>query len=185
MESANITQLLKAYSSGEKEAFDKLFSLVYDKLHQIAHHRMYGEQVGHTLNTTGLVHNAYLKLLQFNCLDWQDRNHFFAIASQVMRNILVDYAVSKKAKKRGGELDRITMGDNHGATEVNVHELLSIHQSLEKLAAFDEQQVRVVECRFFGGLTIEETSKALDISTATVSRDWKIAKAWLSRELSE
>jgi RNA polymerase sigma factor (TIGR02999 family) len=185
MGSPKITELLKAHSSGDEKALDELMPLVYDKMHDMAHYRMQGEQEDHTFNTTDLVHEAYLKLIQFNRIDWENRAHFFGIASQIMRNILVDYAVRKKAQKRGGDWQQVTLGQGKIATEINLHDILSIHQALERLAEMDERQVRVVECRFFGGLTIEETAKALGISTATVSRDWKMAKAWLNRELTE
>lgn len=180
-----ITQLLKAHSSGDRSALDELMPLVYDKMHDLAHYRMVGERTGHTLNTTDLLHEAYLELINFNRIDWENRAHFFGLASQVMRNILVDYAVKKKAQKRGGDRKRVTLGEGDIATELNLHDILSVHQALERLAEIDERQVRVVECRFFGGLTLEETAEALEISTATVSRDWKMAKAWLNREMSE
>lgn len=184
MNSDKITKLLKAHSSGNQQALEELIPLVYDKLHDMAHFRMLGERSGHTLNTTGLVNEAYLRLAKFNRINWENRTHFFGIASQLMRNILVDYAVKKKAKKRGGDRQRVTLGSQHNATEVNLHDILTIHQALEQLAKIDERQVRVVECRFFGGLTLEETAKVLGISTATVSRDWKMARAWLNRELT-
>lgn len=185
MDTAKITKLLKAHSSGDRDALDKLMPLVYDNMQEMAQYRLLGEKSGHTFNTNALVHEAYLKLIQFDRIDWKNRAHFFGIASQVMRNILVDYAVKKKAQKRGGDRQRVTLGRQDIATEVNLHDILSIHQALEKLAEIDERQVRVVECRFFGGLTIEETAKALDISTATVNRDWKMARAWLNRKLTE
>lgn len=185
MNGDKITKLLKAHSSGNQQALGELIPLVYDKLHDMAHFRMLGERSGHTLNTTGLVHEAYLRLAKFNRINWENRAHFFGIASQLMRNILVDYAVKKKAKKRGGDRQRVTLGSQHNATEINLHDILSIHQALEQLAEIDERQVRVVECRFFGGSTLEETAKALGISTATVSRDWKMARAWLNRELED
>lgn len=183
MDKTSVTQLLKAHASGNKGALDQLIHLVYEELRLIAHRRLLSERAGHTLNTTALVHEAYLKLVQFDRIDWQDRAHFFAIASQVMRNILVDYAKKQKAEKRGGGR-RVTLGETDAFTDVDLHELLSIHHALERLVLVDERQVRVVECRFFGGLTIEETSKALDVSVPTVNRDWKMACAWLNRELS-
>lgn len=185
METARITKLLQAHASGDQEALDELVPLVYGRMQQMAQHQLFGERDDHTLNTTALVHEAYLKLVNFNRIDWQNRAHFFAIASQVMRNVLVDYAVKKKAQKRGGNRQRVTLGEGEMATEVNLHDILSIHQALERLAEIDERQVQVVECRFFGGLTLDETAKALGISTATVSRDWNMAKAWLNRELTE
>lgn len=184
MDTANVTQLLKEHASGNKAALDQLIHLVYEELRLIAHRRLLGERIGHTLNTTALVHEAYLKLVQFDRIDWQNRAHFFAISSQVMRNILVDYAMKQKAEKRQGDRARVTLGDADAVTEVDLNEVLSIHHALERLMSFDERQVRVVECRFFGGLTIEETSKALGVSVPTVNRDWKMACAWLNRELS-
>lgn len=184
MDTIKITELLNAHSSGDQGALDELMPLVYDNMRDMAHYRLLGERSDHTLNTTALVHEAYLKLVQFNRIDWENRAHFFGIASQVMRNVLVDYAVKKKAEKRGGNRQRVTLGNQDIATEVNLYDILSIHQALERLAEIDERQVRVVECRFFGGLTLEETAKALDISTATVSRDWNMARAWLNRELT-
>jgi RNA polymerase sigma factor (TIGR02999 family) len=185
MKKKQITELLKAHSSGNQQALDDLMPLVYDEIRDMAHFRLMSEKADHTLNTTDLVHEAYLKLVEFNRIEWENRAHFFAIASQVLRNILVDYAVKKKAQKRGGDRQRVTLGDPKKPSETDLHDMLSIHQALNRLAEVDERQVRVVECRFFGGLTVEETAKALGISTPTVSRDWKMARAWLNRELSE
>lgn len=184
MEKVKITELLQDHATGNRKALDELMPLVYDKMQQMAQFRLFGEGDNHTLSSTALVHEAYLKLVDFDRIEWQNRNHFFGIASQVMRNILVDYAVKQKAQKRGGDLQKVTLGDRDGAKEVDLHDILSIHQALERLEKIDERQVRVVECRFFGGLTIEETANALDISTPTVNRDWKMARAWLNRELS-
>lgn len=185
MEKNRITKLLEAHASGENQALDKLMPLVYNEMQQMAHQRLLGERAGHTLSTKALVHEAYLKLVDFNRIDWQNRLHFFGIASQVMRNILVDYAVKKQAQKRGGKQQRVTLGEADAITEMNIHDLLSVHEALKKLEKLDERQVRVVECRFFGGLTIEETAETLGISTPTVSRDWKMARAWLNRELAD
>lgn len=185
MDTVKITELLKAHSDGDQKALDDLMPFVYENMRKMAHYRLLGERRNHTFNTTDLVHEAYLKLVEFNRIDWENRAHFFGIASQVMRNILVNYAVKKKAQKRGGDRQRVTLGNQSLTTEVNLPDILSIHQALENLAEIDERQVRVVECRFFGGLTLEETAKALSISTATVSRDWKMAKAWLNREITE
>jgi RNA polymerase sigma factor (TIGR02999 family) len=182
---SRITKLLQAHSSGDQYALDKLIPLVYEQLQQMAHQRLLGERPELTLNTTDLVHEAYLKLIDFNRVDWQNRAHFFAFASQIMRNILVDYALKRQAEKRGGKRQRVTLGDFDAVTEMDLENVLTVHQALEKLEKLDERQVRVVECRFFGGLTIEETAQALDISTPTVSRDWEMARAWLNRELSE
>lgn len=184
MEHGDITKLLKAHTAGNPDAFDELFPLVYDELCRMARRRMRKERAGHTLTTTALVHEAYLKLVDFDRIDWQDRNHFFAIAARVMRNVLVDYAVKRKAQKRGGDRDPVPLREEDAVHEVDLNDVLAIHQALKRLEEIDERQVRVVECRFFGGLTIDETSETLDISPATVGRDWRVARAWLNRELT-
>lgn len=185
MDVSRITYLLKAHKSGLSGALDELIPLVYDEMRQMARHRLYGERPDHTLNTTALVHEAYLKLVQLDQLDLQNKAHFFAIASLVMRNILVDYAVKKKAEKRGGDNHHVTLSNGNAVTEVDIEGVISIHQALQKLEVIDERQVRIVECRFFGGLTIGETAMALGVSEPTVSRDWKMARAWLNRELMD
>ncbi|REL39205.1 sigma-70 family RNA polymerase sigma factor [Rhodohalobacter sp. SW132] len=185
MGNPRITKLLQAHKSGKEEALDQLIPLVYSEMQKMAKGRMRGEDPDHTFSATALVHEAYLKLINFNRIDWQNRNHFYAIASQVMRNILVDYAVKQNAQKRGGNRYRVTLGQEHVKHEVNLEEIISVDQALKKLENIDERQARVVECRFFGGLTIEETAKTLGISEPTVSRDWKAARAWLNRELGE
>jgi RNA polymerase sigma factor (TIGR02999 family) len=185
MRRAKITQLLNAHASGNSHALNKLVPLIYDELRRMAQNRLQGERSGHTLNTTALVHEAYLKLAGFDRINYQNSHHFFAIASQVMRNILVDYALRHKAKKRGGDHAPVTLGDADSVAESDILKVLSVHQALEHLATIDERQVRVVECRFFGGLSIEETAKALGVSVPTVNRDWNMARAWLNRELSD
>lgn len=184
MDKAEITGLLQKHTSGNREVIDELIPLVYEKLHQMARQRLNGERKNHTLSTTALVHEAYIKLVDFDQINWQNRDHFFGIASQIMRNILVDYAVKQNAQKRGGKQHRVTLGEKHAISEVNLDDILAVHQALDHLEKIDERQVRVVECRFFGGLTINETSSALKISTPTVCRDWKLARAWLNRELN-
>src|SRR6056297_2381910 len=181
----DITLLLQKHSNGNANAIDKLIPLVYDEMKKMAHFRLKGERSGHTLDTAALVHEAYLKLVDFDRIDWKNRDQFFGIASRVMRNILVDYAVKRNAQKRGGNRKRVTLRDSDVVSSQNLHDILSVHQALEKLVNFDERQVRVVECRFFGGLTIKETAAALDVSEATVNRDWKMARAWLNRELKD
>lgn len=185
MQTEEITQLLKAYNSGNREALDQLFPLVYDEMRRLAKNRLRGEREDHTLNTTALVHEAYLKLVQFDRINWKNRSHFFAVASKVMRNVLVDYAVKQKAQKRGGRRNRIDLGEADAVTEVELSSVLSVHQALERLSAVDERLVRVVECRFFGGLSIEETARVLGVSMPTVSRDWNMARAWLNREFAD
>ena len=183
-ERSEITTLLQAHSAGNPDALDELIPLVYNEMHKMARGRLQGERPDHTYSATALVHEAYLKLVDLNRIDWQNRNHFFAIASQVMRNLLVDYAVKQKAEKRGGDNQKITLDPMQLSTKTNLDEIITIDEALKKLEQFDERQARVVECRFFGGLTIEETANALGISEPTVSRDWKMARAWLNRELN-
>lgn len=184
MDEDDITMLLQEHTAGDGNVIDKLIPLVYDEMKKMAHFRLKGERAGHTLDTAALVHEAYLELVDFERIDWKNRNQFYGIASRVMRNILVDYAVKRKAQKRGGNRDRVTLIDSDVITDINLLDILSIHQALEKLEQIDDRQVRVVECRFFGGLTIKETANALEISEPTVSRDWQMARAWLNRELS-
>lgn len=182
-----ITRLLEAYAEGDRSALDRLFPLVYDELHRIARGRLARERDGHTLNTTGLIHEAYLELIKFDHIDWRDRAHFFAIASRAMRNILVDYAVQRKARKRGGDQIRVPLelegSELHGIKDEHLEDLLILNDALERLKNLDERQARIVECRFFGGLTVEETADVLGISPATVHRDWAMARAWLGKIL--
>ena|SRR6056297_458804 len=185
MSDENITKLLQEHTAGNHAVIDKLIPMVYEQMKQMAHNRLRGERSGHTLNTLALVHEAYLQLIDFDRIDWKNRDQFYGIASRVMRNILVDYAVKRNAQKRGGNRKRVTLRDSDVVSSQNLHDILSVHQALEKLVNFDERQVRVVECRFFGGLTIKETAAALDVSEATVNRDWKMARAWLNRELKD
>ncbi len=185
MSDENITKLLQEHTAGNHAVIDKLIPMVYEQMKQMAHNRLRGERSGHTLNTSALVHEAYLQLIDFDRIDWKNRDQFYGIASRVMRNILVDYAVKRNAQKRGGNRKRVTLRDSDVVSSQNLHDILSVHQALEKLVNFDERQVRVVECRFFGGLTIKETAAALDVSEATVNRDWKMARAWLNRELKD
>lgn len=183
MDRSQITTLLQAHASGDEDALSELIPLVYHEMHNMAHGRLLGERPDHTYSATALVHEAYLKLVDFNRINWQNREHFFGIASQVMRNILVDYAVKQQAEKRGGKRHQVTLGERHIKTEIKLDEIISVDHALNKLEQLDERQAKVVECRFFGGLTIEETANALGISGPTVSRDWKVARAWLNREL--
>jgi RNA polymerase sigma factor (TIGR02999 family) len=179
-----ITKLLKAHAAGDSDALNDLFPLVYGELRRMAHRRMQQERAGHTFSTTALVHEAYLELVDLDRIDWQDRTHFFALAARVMRHVLVDYAVKRTAQKRGGDRDRVPLREGDAAVEVDLTDVLAVHQALTRLEDMDERQARVVECRFFGGLTIDETSEALDVSPATVGRDWRVARAWLNRELT-
>lgn len=184
-----ITRLLEAHAGGDRGALDALLPLVYDELRRIASGRLRRERDDHTLNTTALVHEAYLELVKLDRMTWQSRAHFFAVAAQAMRNILVDYAVRRKAQKRGGAWQRVDMErfgpDGLGAEmDIPMDELLALDDALKRLEAFDPRAGQVVVCRFFAGLSIDETAHVLGISPATVSRDWTFARAWLNRELS-
>lgn len=179
-----ITLLLHELADGEDAAFDRLVPVVYEQLRRIARRHMAGEDPGHTLTSTALVHEAYADLVRLERIDWQDRAHFFALASRVMRRILIDHAVARKAEKRGGDRSRVPLDEALAAAAGRPDDLLALDEALERLEALSERQSRVVECRFFAGMTIEETAQALEVSPATVSRDWTAARAWLNRELS-
>jgi RNA polymerase sigma factor (TIGR02999 family) len=185
MESDKITHLLNAHAAGDREALDLLIPLLYDEMRRLARERLRGERKNHTLSATALVHEAYLKLIRFDRINYQNSSHFFAIASQVMRNILVDYAHRQAARKRGGGRIRLELHESDAVTEVDLAKVLTVHRALERLIEIDERQVRVIECRFFGGLSVEETAQALGISIPTVKRDWSMARAWLNRELAD
>ncbi len=179
-----VTQLLQQLTRGDRDAVDQLFPLVYGELRGIAHQRLRNEPAGHTLNTGALVHEAYIKLVDQERADWQNRAHFFAVAARAMRRVLLDYAIARGAQKRGGGRGQVPLDDAMLVAEERSDELLALDEALQQLEHFDERQVRVVECRFFGGMSIEETAEALGISPATVKRDWTAARAWLNRELS-
>ncbi|MFQ5569206.1 MAG: sigma-70 family RNA polymerase sigma factor [Rhodothermales bacterium] len=180
---AEVTQLLLAYRQGNPQALDQLMPLVYTELHRIAALRMRRERADHTLNATALVHEAYLKLMDQNQISWQNRAHFFAIASRVMRQVLISYARKHNADKRGGGAPNTILDGKEISLDERAEELVALDEALTRLSSFDERLARVVEYRFFGGLTIEETAEVLEVSTMTVKRDWNKAKAWLYREL--
>jgi len=178
-----ITDLLLQIRGGNSEAMDRLLPLVYQELRRIAHRQLQGERPGHTLGTTGLVHEAYLKLVDQTRVDWRDRGHFFRAAAGAMRRLLVDYARGYRALRRGGGLQRISLGEDVAVVEQG-EMLVALDEALERLAGLNERLSQVVECRFFGGLTEEETAEALGVTTRTVERDWAKARGWLHRELS-
>ena len=180
-----ITRLLIAYSDGDSEAFDALIPRVYDRLRQIAHRHMLKERSGPTLHTTDLVHEAYLGLVDQQRVPWQGRMHFFALASRVMRNILIDRARARVAEKRGAGAAKTILDGRERALEQSPEDLIALDEALSLLAERDERLVRVVEYRFFGGLTIAETAGVLGVTAMTVNRDWKKAKAWLYRLLGD
>ena len=175
--------MLVAYSDGQGGAREALWPLIYDELRAIAERQLRRERANHTLNTTALVHEAYLKLVDQTHLNLKNRLHFFGIASRVIRNILIDYARLHRAAKRGGGHAKTSLDNKDIVLEDRAEELLMLDEALTRLASFDERLARVVEYRFFGGLTIEETADLLGISTMTVKRDWNKAKAWLYREM--
>lgn len=181
----SMTRLLLAYqeSGGMEEALERLLPLIYDELRGIAQRHLHRERAGHTLNTTALVHEAYLKLADQTQLTWQNRLHFFAIASRVMRNVLIDYARLHGAQKRGGGQSATVLDGKEIAVKERAEEIIALDAALDRLATFDERLSQVVQYRFFGGLTLEEIAELLSLSMITVHRDWKKAKAWLYHEL--
>ena len=179
----DITQLLIAYGQGDRRALDRLLPVVYSELHGIAARQMRHERADHTLNATALVHEVYLKLMDQNQVSWQNRAHFYAIAARAMRQVLISYARKHNAEKRGGGTPNTLLDGKEIALGERADELLALDEALTRLAGFDERLTQVVEYRFYGGLTIEETAALLDVSTMTVKRDWNKAKAWLYREL--
>ena len=183
---SDVTALLLAWRKGDKAAADKLVPAIYDELHRQAERAMRRENPEHTLQATALVNEAYLKLVDQSRVEWKNRAHFFGVAAQVMRRVLVDHARGKHADKRGGGVARVTLDDfNAGAPEDSAGgvDLLDLDDALEKLGALDADQARVVELRYFTGLSIEETAEAMGTSPATVKREWAVARAWLRREL--
>ena len=180
----NVTQLLISWGNGNKEALDRLLPLVYDELRRQAARYLRRERAGHTLQTTALIHEAYLRLIDQKNVHWQNRAHFFGLAAQLMRRILVDHARTKKRDKRGGSDIRVSLTGAQVLAKDQEVDVVALDEALDRLAKLDEQQSRIVELRFFSGLTVEETAAALSISPATVKRDWSMAKAWLHRELT-
>lgn len=181
--SHNITHLLKQWSDGDERALDRLTPLVYEELRSQAARYLRRERPGHTLQTTALINEAYLRLIDAKEVRWQSRAHFFAIAANLMRRILVDHARKRDAEKRGGSQIRLTLDRALAVAKETDVDLLAIDEALDRLTIIDAQQARVVELRFFSGLTVEETAAALDISPKTVKRDWSVARAWLRREI--
>ena len=179
----DVTSLLIAWRDGDDEALAHLTPLVYDELHRLAERYMRGEQVGHTLQTTALVNEAYIKLVDSSRVRWQNRAHFFAIAAQLMRRILVDFARRRRYQKRGGDWRKVTLAEGMDVAANVDADLAAVDDALQELSKVDPRKAQVVELRFFGGLSLEETAEALEMSTDTVGRDWTAAKAWLTREL--
>jgi len=177
-----VTRLLHEWRRGDDASFDRLMAVVYPELHAIARRQLGGEHEGHTLQTTALIHEAYLRLVGAD-VDWDDRKHFFAVAARAMRRILVDHARSRQRDKRGGGVTVVTLDDGLALAEDSGVDLLALDEALDRLAAMDERKARAVELHYFGGLTYDETARAMDVSAATVDRDLRMAKAWLLQQL--
>ena len=181
---SGVTELLRRWNSGDREAMDRLMPIVYDELRRLAAGYLKGERPGHTLQPTALVHEAYLRLVRQDRVEWQNRAHFFGIAASMMRRVLVDHARRRQAEKRDAGGFRLTLQLGAAFEAARDPELLELDQALGRLERLDADQARVVELRFFGGLTVEETAVVLGISTATVKREWRTAKAFLRREMA-
>ncbi len=179
----DITGLLVEWREGNKEAGGRLFSLIYDELHRVAHRHLFSEPADRTLNTTAVVHETYLRLVDQSQAGWSDRGHFLAVASRVMRHIVIDNARRHRSAKRGGEMERIDFDESSLPVSKQSSMLVALDDALNRLAEIDERLIRVVECRFFGGLTDEETAHALGVNARTVRRDWLKAKGWLLNAL--
>jgi RNA polymerase sigma-70 factor, ECF subfamily len=180
-----VTQLLKAWTGGDERALEKLTPVVYEELHRVARRCMAGERSGHILQTTALVNEVYLRLVDCDRMNWQDRAHFLAVSAQLMRRILIDFARSRGYQKRGANAPHLSLDEAPSVCEEPDANLVALDEALTALAVVDERKSKVVELKFFGGLSAEETAEVLKISPETVLRDWRIAKAWLFRELSE
>lgn len=179
-----ITGLLRAWSAGDENSFEPLVSLVYAELRRVAHHYMLRERAGHTLQTTALVHEMYLRLVDVKRVEWQDRAHFMAMCARLMRRVLVDFARSKQLKKRGAGKATISLEEANVVAPAAHPDLLALDDALTRLAAIDERKSKVVELRFFGGLSVDESAEVLKVSPETVMRDWNMAKVLLLRELN-
>jgi RNA polymerase sigma factor (TIGR02999 family) len=180
-----ITQLLVAWNKGEAAALEKLAPLVHAELHRLAKHFMAGERQGHLLQTTALVNEAYLRMIDWKNVEWQNRAHFFGLAAQIMRRILVDFARARQREKRGGDAFYVSLSEVDRRPQQQRADLVALDDALQTLERLDPRQARVVELRYFAGLSLEETAEALNISVMTVRRDWSLAGAWLFRELNQ
>jgi RNA polymerase sigma-70 factor (ECF subfamily) len=179
----DVTQVLEQLRGGDKRAADKLLPLVYDEFRALARHYLAQERHNHTLQPTALVHEAYMKLVDQTRVDWQGKSHFFAVAAQAMRRILVDHARAHQRDKRGGGRARVVLDEAVALSPQKDEDVLALDEALERLGALDPRQAKVVELRFFGGLSVDEVAEALGVSKRTVEGDWTFARAWLSREL--
>ena len=183
--SSGVTQLLDAMRQGDQAAFEQLLPLVYDELHRIAGRHMARQHHNHTLQTTGLIHEVYLRLVNQEEKRWENRAHFYAVAATVMRHILVDHARARQRDKRGGDALKVSLDEAAAKADERALEITALDEALKTLATFDQQQSCIVELRFFGGLTMEEIAEAMGTSLSTVEREWRAARAWLGRQLSK
>ena len=179
-----VTHLLHRWTLGDRSALESLMPLVYAQLRQLARRSIAAEQPGHTLQATALIHEAYLRLVRQDRTQWKDRAHFFGVAAQMMRRILIDYARAARTDRRRVMVGSISLDDAHPGATAPAIDFLDLHEALEEMQSFDKQKARVVELRFFGGLSVDEASEVLGISTATVKREWNVARAWLARRLN-
>ena len=179
----HVTRLLRAWGQGEDAALEELLPLVHQELRRLARRYMFGERPGHTLQTTALVNEAYLRRVNSRQVNWQNRAHFFAISAQLMRRILVDYARARGSQKRGGGVPKVTLDEELMAPQEKGQDLVALDDALKALAHIDPRKCKVIELRFFGGLSVDETAEVLKISPDTILRDWRLAKAWLAREM--
>lgn len=180
----NVSRLLREWSDGNEQALEEMLPLIYDELRRLAHNFLYRERPGHTLQTTALVHEAYIKLIDQRDARWQNRAHFFAIAAQAMRRILIDSARKHVAEKRGGGGQKLSLAEIATISPEPNTNLLALDEALNRLAEIDSQQSRIIELRYFGGLTIEETAEVMRLSPATIKREWTMARAWLHQALA-
>ena len=179
-----VTGLLIAWGAGDESAFERLVPMVHEELRRLAHREMGRERAGHTLQTTALVNEAYIRLIDVSQVKWQDRAHFFAMSARLMRRILVDHARARQSQKRGGATRKISFEESLVVSPERGEDLVALDDALQALAVVDARKCQVVEMRYFGGLSVEESAEALHVSPETVMRDWKLAKVWLLRELS-
>jgi RNA polymerase sigma factor (TIGR02999 family) len=180
----NITQLLLAWNQGDQQALEQLTPLVYKELHRLAHAYLAGERRGHLLQTTALVNEAFVRLIDWRQVQWQNRAHFYGVAATLMRHILVEFARRQQAAKRGGEALRVSLSEATGAAVRHNPDLVLLDEALVRLEQLDARQARIVELRFFGGLSLEETAEVVEVSVSTVRRGWRMAQAWLYQQLS-
>lgn len=183
MTGPGITALLRAHSAGEPGALDRVMPILYEELRAVARAHLRKERPGHTFDSTGLIHEAWLRLVDIRQVEWQDRQHFVAVAARVMRRVLTDYARARRRAKRGGQIQLVSLSGAIALSGSEVEDFIELDETLRRLEALNERACRVVECRCFGGLSVDETAVALNTSPATVKRDWVFSRAWLNREL--